>query len=85
MPDTPKWHEPVCLAITEPILWLGVPREWCIAEMLALMYLCWYAHYWLVAPILVMLHVIAVWWTRKDPDFVAVIMEHLRLTGYYEV
>ena len=78
-----RWHEPVPIALTKPILWAGVPWEWAALELMGTIWLVVYLHYLLFAPLFLVIHLAAKYWARYDPYFVAVAKEHLQLMGYY--
>lgn len=74
---------PVHRALTEPILMGGAPRSVAIvngtlAAALGLGLHLWVAGllFWLIAQL------VAVWATKRDPDFVEVVRRHLRIPGH---
>jgi len=72
-------------ALTTPILLAGVPRKFailngtvCAAFVIALQNIY-------ILPLCIIIHLIAVFLTKKDPDFFTVMLRHLRQKNYYDV
>jgi type IV secretory pathway TrbD component len=83
LPD--DFTAPLHRSLTEPILLAGAPRvlalvNGTLAAALGLGLRLWLAGLavWLVG------HGLAVWATRRDPDFVEVARRHLRLPAYLD-
>src|SRR5262249_48316716 len=79
----PNFVVPVHRALTEPILMGGAPRSIAIvngtlAAALGIGLRLWVAGLllWFVG------HMAAVWATKRDPEFVAVVRRHLRIPGH---
>lgn len=79
---TPGYHVPLHRSLTEPILLAGAPRSFAIlngtlAASIGLGLRLWLAGLliWLIG------HTIAVWLTRKDPEFLTVLSRHARHKG----
>jgi len=79
----PGFEAPVHRALTEPILMGGAPRSIAIlngtlAAALGIGLRLWVAGLvlWFVG------HMIAVWVTKRDRDFVEVVRRHLRIPGH---
>lgn len=82
IPLTPGYEVPLHRALTEPVLIAGAPRGFAIlngtlAAAIGLGLRLWLAGLvvWLAG------HAIAVWVTRKDPEFLLVLSRHARHKG----
>lgn len=78
----PGFQVPLHRALTEPVLIAGAPRAFAIlngtlAAAIGLGLRLWIAGLivWIAG------HALAVWVTRKDPDFLAVLSRHARHKG----
>lgn len=81
--QVPGLTAPVHRALTEPILMGGAPRAVAIvngtlAAALGLGLRLWVAglFFWLTGQL------VAVWATKRDPDFVEVVRRHVRIPGH---
>ncbi|NCX94350.1 MAG: ABC transporter substrate-binding protein [Gammaproteobacteria bacterium] len=82
---TPGFLIPVHSALTTPLLVAGAPRQFslmngtlCAAVGLGL-------QSWLIVPICLVIQIIAIALTKKDPYFFQIMVRHIRLKTYYRV
>jgi type IV secretion system protein VirB3 len=74
---------PIHLALTEPMLSMGMPRNYLICVWGMTVALLLGAHNWVVLPRGVVLHLLEKWATKYDPQFVEVLVWHLRYKAQY--
>lgn len=72
-------------ALTMPILLAGVPRQLAILNGTLCAALVFALQSFYIIPISLILHLVAVGLTKKDPDFFTVMLRHLRQKPYYDV
>jgi type IV secretory pathway TrbD component len=82
--DVPEGFEvPVYRAALKPQLALGAPRMWTIllgaTGGFAVLY-----KLWIVLPLVVVLHAVAVWGTRQDEHWFAKVLRVIRYKRYYK-
>ena len=82
---TPGYRIKLHNSLVTPILLMGVPRRLAILNgtMCAALVLGMRAYYLL--PIFIIIHVVAVYFTKKDPYFFDVILNHLKLKKFYKI
>ncbi len=84
--DVPGLTVPVHRALTEPILLAGAPRAFAILNGTLAGAIGLGLQLWVAGIVIGLLgHVVAVWAARRDPLFVEVGRQHLRLPGHFEV
>jgi type IV secretory pathway TrbD component len=72
-------------ALTAPILLAGVPRQFAIINSTLAAALTFALQNFYLLPIFIVLHLVAVLLTKKDPYFFSVIFRSLRQKSYYDV
>lgn len=82
MPD--DFTAPVCQALTTPMLWAGVPRNFgilnCVLTLAAVFGFHWYWYLGIGPP----LHCIVKAITKYDPYWIEILVRSLRYHRYYE-
>ncbi len=77
---------PVHRALTEPILIAGAPRALAIVNGTLAAALGLGLHLWIAGIGLGLVgHALSVWAAKRDPNFVEVARQHLRLPTYFDV
>jgi type IV secretion system protein TrbD len=74
---------PLHQALTEPMLSLGMPRNYLICVWGAVGALVLGAHNWAMVPIGVVFHIAGKWATKYDWHFMEVIIRHLQYRSVY--
>ena len=72
-------------ALTSPILLAGVPRQFAIINGTLAAALTFALQNLYLLPLFIVLHLVAVILTKKDPYFFSVILRSLRQKPYYDV
>lgn len=80
---TPGYRIVIHHSLTQPILLAGVPRRFAILNGTFCAALVLGLHAIFTLPIFLVLHVIAVYLTQKDPYFFEVMLRHLRQKTFY--
>ena len=70
-------------AFTTPIMLGGVPREFAILNWTICFAFVLGAHAVVVFPFFILLHLGAIWYAKKDPQFFAVILRHSKQKKFY--
>ena len=83
----PEGYEvPMHLALTQPILFGGVPRSFGILDVTVALVLALGLHlWWLGGPLGLLVHVVAVWLTKRDPWWFDVFRRHLLVPRFMDV
>jgi type IV secretion system protein TrbD len=82
-PQIPGFVAPVHRALTEPILMGGALRSIAIVNGTLAAALGIGLRLWLAGLLLLFVgHMVAVWATKRDPDFVEVVRRHVRIPGH---
>ncbi|MEM6457853.1 MAG: VirB3 family type IV secretion system protein [Planctomycetota bacterium] len=77
LPD--GYEVPLHTALTQPLLFGGVPRTFGILNVvLAMLLTLGLKVWWLGLPMGFALHTLGVWFTKRDPDWFDVFRTHLR-------
>jgi type IV secretion system protein VirB3 len=72
-------------SLTQPILLGGVPRSYAILTgTLAAVLGLGLQQLWIAIPLMLILHGLGVWWTKRDAFWFQVLRRHLREKPYYE-
>jgi type IV secretion system protein VirB2 len=79
------FHVPLHRSLTEPLLLMGVPREFAILNVTCATALFLGLHSWLGLPLGLLIHGLAMLGARKDPYFLEVFRRHLRWQDFYHV
>ena len=85
--ELPEGYEvPMHLALTQPILFGGVPRSFGILNLTLSLVLALGLHlWWLGVPLGLAVHVAAVWMTKRDAWWFDVFRRHLRAPRFMDV
>jgi type IV secretion system protein TrbD len=82
-PTTPGFETPIHRALVEPILLAGTPRGLAILNGTLAAAIGLGLQQWIAGLICFAFgHTLAVFAAKRDPDFAAVLMRHLRQKGY---
>ncbi len=82
-PTTPGFETPIHRALVEPILLAGAPRGLAILNGTLAAAIGLGLQQWIAGLICFAFgHTLAVFAAKRDPDFAAVLMRHLRQKGY---
>jgi type IV secretory pathway TrbD component len=78
-----RYGVPLHRSLTSPILVMGVPREIAIINGTCMAALGLGLHSWEALPVGLLIHLIAVTATRRDPEFFVVFRRALRQKAFY--
>lgn len=79
-----NFFAPIHRSLTQSILVGGAPREFTILNLVIGGAITFGLKTLLVVPVFLLLHVVAVALTKRDPDFFATLRAHLNHKHYYD-
>lgn len=82
---TPGYRIPIHRALTRPLLLAGVPRHFAILNGTLCFAFLFGLQVWYELPIALILHGLALYWTKKDPHFFNAFQRQLSQKSYYSV
>lgn len=82
--QTPGFRIRIHNSLVSPLLLGGVPREFAILNWTICAALVLGLHAIYLLPFFTIFHVLAIFFTKRDPYFFAVILRHLRQKKYYD-
>ena len=72
-------------SLTSQLFTAGVPRQFFILNATLAAAIILGMHSWYGMPIFIIVHVIALLMTKKDPQFFQVMVRHIKKKSYYDV
>ena len=79
------YEVPIHSSLTQPILILGVPREFALLNGTLTAALVFGLHSIFALPLGVIAHITAVYLTKRDPQFLKTFRRHLKHRAFYQV
>jgi type IV secretion system protein TrbD len=71
-------------SLVSPIMLMGVPRSFAILNWTICAALVLGLHAFYILPVCVVIHVVAVFFAKRDPYFFDVLLRHLRQKKFYD-
>ena len=72
-------------SLTTPIMLSGAPRKFTILNWTIGAALVLGLHAYYLLPLFVIIHIVAVFFAKKDPNFFEVILRHIKQKRFYKV
>lgn len=81
---TPGYRIKLHNSLVSPVMLMGVPRRFAILNWTICAALVLGLHILYILPLSMVIHVVAVFFAKRDPYFFDVFIRHLRQKKYYE-
>lgn len=82
---TAGFHIPIHASLTQPILLGGVPRKFAVLNGTIAAAIILGLHSFWGIPLCLLLHILAVALTKREPDFFEISRRHIKQSSYYGV
>lgn len=85
MKEAPGYRIKIHSSLISPILFAGVPRAFAILNGTIAAAFTLALHVFYLIPVFILLHVLTIFLTKKDPEFLKTGLRHLKQISYYDV